>query len=337
MKTNGRGGRGLGAGRWAAWIVLSGAMITGAGCESWQFWKSDEAKSNAVTKKTPAKTAAKPAPPFGDVARAYNARVAPLDRVFAWTNLKLTYFDEQGEKRTEDPEGRLQVVRPDKLALSLGKAGTTLFWLGSDSERYWWIDLTDKDKPVAAVGRHALFNDQTARRIGLAIQPLDLIRLLGVVPINVSGTGATQWSEDGKQVGITSTLGNRGFQRIWLDPESLTPQEIELFSKDRQLIARAVHEGVEYVEITRKELPQALGAERARMPSRVFITHFESGTEVRITLTGVKDGRIVDAAFNLDEILRRNGVERVIDLDKDATPRAEGPDAGNPVAASGGR
>lgn len=314
----------------AALLIICG---TNAGCESWQFWKSDEPKSDAVTKASAPKPKTKAAPPFGDVARAYNARVAPLDRVFAWTNLKLTYFDEKGEKRTEDPEGTLQIVRPDKLSLTLGKAGTTLFRLGSDPDRYWWIDLTDKDKPIAAVGKHSKFSDQTARRIGLAIQPLDLIRLLGVVPINVSSKGATQWSEDGKQVGVTSAIGERGFQRVLLDPESLTPQEIELFSKDRQLIARAVHEGVEYVEVTRKDVPQLMGAERARMPSRVFITHFESGTEVRITLTGVKDGKIIDAAFNLDEILRRNNVERVIDLDRDASKaQREMPDDASMIA-----
>ena len=71
-----------------------------------------------------------PAPDYSEVAIRYNRRVDRLDRFFARANLNVTYFDQDGEKRNEQPEGRLQVIRPDRLALSLGRAGQTLFWFG---------------------------------------------------------------------------------------------------------------------------------------------------------------------------------------------------------------
>jgi hypothetical protein len=294
--------------RLAVVLVSCGACL--AGCESFRFpWDKGEQAAEVRPQPRPDK----PLPRFVDVARQYNQRVANLDRISAWSNIKLTYFDEDGKPRTEDPEGRLQIIRPAKLALTLGKAGQTLFWFGSDPEKYWWIDLTDKAKPVAAVGRHESFDDQAAQRIGLAIQPLDLIRLMGVVPINTVAPGATQWSADGKQLGVTSALENRGFQRIWMDPATLTPQEIEIFDINRRLVMTASHEGSEPVEITRK-LPSPAGP-APRVPGRVFVNHFDSGTEVRLTLTGVKDGPISERAFDLAELLKRYQVERVVDVD----------------------
>lgn len=292
----------------AATIALAGlAAATVGGCECGKKPGSSDA---VVLVRTD------PPPAYAPTARAFNERVQHLDRVFAWVNLKLTYFDEQGEKKTEDPEGRLQVVRPNKLALSLGKAGQTLFWFGCDPERYWWLDLSDKSKAYAAVGQHDRFDAGAAKRIGLAIRPLDLIRVLGVVPLSAASTGATQWSADGKQLGVTTPLDDRGFTRYWLDPATLVVQEIEIFDARREPILHARHEGFESVEITRDL--KGVRVSQIRVPSRIHITHLPTQTEVRMTLTGVRDGPVSDKAFDLDELLRRNQIERVIDLDKRA-------------------
>ena len=292
----------------AAVLVACGIGAGLWGCEGGMPWESSRDKPEVK-----ADASGKAAPNFVDVAREYNLRVAGLERLSAWSNIKLTYFDEDGKPRTEEPEGRLQIVRPSKLALTLGKAGQTLFWFGSDAERYWWIDLTDKAKPIVAVGTHEKFDDSAAKRIGLAIQPLDLIRLVGVVPINTVAPGATQWSRDGKQLGVTSALENRGFQRIWMDPLTYTPAEIEIFDSQRKLVLTAAHEGSVVVELTRK--PSAPLVATPRVPGRVFVTHYDSGTEVRLTLTGAKDGPISDKAFDLQELLSRFQVERVVDVD----------------------
>ncbi|MBY0262817.1 MAG: hypothetical protein K2Q20_10760, partial [Phycisphaerales bacterium] len=125
--------------RCAAVLLTCGLGMGLAGCEGGMPWDSSPRDKPEVK----AEAGGKALPKFVDVAREYNLRVASLERLSAWSNIKLTYFDEEGKPRTEEPEGRLQIVRPSKLALTLGKAGQTLFWFGSDPERYWWIDLTD--------------------------------------------------------------------------------------------------------------------------------------------------------------------------------------------------
>jgi hypothetical protein len=295
--------------------------LGGGGCEeSSKLRKDADAPlvENAVRGKAPA---------YADAARAYNQNVKLLDRVSARVNILLTYFDDKGEKRTEDPEGRLQIVRPNKLALSLGKAGQTLFWFGCDPVQYWWIDLSDKNDRIAALGDHTKFDDLTARRIGLPIRPLDMIRLMGVVPMDVSARGATQWAGDGSLLGITSPVGDRGFQRVWVDPDTYRMRMIEIYDKSRTKILVAEHEGQERVDI-RRDVPGAALA-HVYMPSRVMVTHLPTDTTARITLTDVRDGPITDKAFDLKVLLDKYPVDKTLDLD---TRRAGGPAGGGQKA-----
>lgn len=252
-------------------------------------------------------------PTYEQAARDYNRTVDFLDRVSARANILITYFDEEGNERTEDPEGRLQIIRPNKLALSLGKAGQILFWFGCDPEKYWWIDLSEKGKRIAAVGRHEKFDDATAARIGLPIKPLDLIRVLGIVRMDVSVRGATQWSDDGKLLGISAPIGDRGFQRTWVEPKTMRVVMVEIFDRNRDKVVVADHTGDEPVEFTR-DIPGAAFA-HVRMPSRVEILHVETQTRARLTLTGVRDGPITEKAFDLSVLLDKYPVDKTIDLD----------------------
>jgi hypothetical protein len=269
-----------------------------------------------------------PLPSYAETAAAYNARLVGTDRLVARANIRLTYFDKDGERRSEQPEGTLQIIRPDRLALSLGKAGQTLFWFGCDPERYWWIDLTDKAMRVAYVGRHAALDapgGAARQQFGIAIRPTDLIQLLGIVPLDPNTKGQMQWSADGKRLGIVTrlaptasgTTAAAGYQRLWVDPVKLIPAKIELYDAALKLVLVGEHEGQENLEITRTGISELIGA-HPRVPARVYCRHAESGTDIRLTFTGVKDGRISDRAFVLDELVKQLGVDRVVDLDAPA-------------------
>ncbi|MFN7022626.1 MAG: hypothetical protein ACK4WH_15055 [Phycisphaerales bacterium] len=272
--------------------------------------------------------AKKPLPEYAAVAAAYNKRLIGCDRIVARANIRLVYFDKQGERQVENPEGTLQIVTEDpfrpKLALSLGKAGQTLFWFGCDAERYWWLDLSDKNDRVGGVGRLALFdrpavaNGVAKQRLGLDIKPTDLIRLLGVIPLDQTGPAKLQWSRDGALLGIVTRLeGARGggSQRLWVEPATLIPRTIELYNRTGRLVLVGEHEGLENVQITRTGIPELIGA-RPRVPARVQCFHADSGSDIRLTLSGAKDGPISDKAFSLDELKRRLNVDRVIDFDR---------------------
>jgi hypothetical protein len=290
----------------AAWGVAMAAVFVLGGCQGMGM-NGDKADQDAAVARL-----GKP-PDYADVARDYNRTIDFLDRISARANILITYFDEEGNERHEDPEGRLQILRPNKLALSLGKAGQILFWFGCDPEKYWWLDLSEQGKRIAAVGRHENFDDATAARIGLPIKPLDLIRLIGVVKMDVSVGGATQWSNDGRLLGVTTPIGDRGFQRTWVDPKSLRPVTIEIFDRHRDKVLVAEHTGEEQVEITR-DVPGARGA-HVRVPSRVEITHLETQTKARLTMTGVRDGPITEKAFDLTVLLDKYPVDKTLDLD----------------------
>jgi hypothetical protein len=259
---------------------------------------------------------------YAQAARQFNRSIDYLDRMQARVNILLTYYDEEGNERHEDPEGRLQIIRPNKLAVSLGKAGQVLFWFGCDPEEYWWLDLSEKGKRLAAIGRHEKFDDATAQRIGMPIKPLDLIRLMGVVKMDVAVRGATQWSDDGKLLGISSPIGDRGFQRVWVEPTTMNAVTIEIFDRNRNMVLVADHSGSEMVEINR-DIP-GIKVGQVRVASRVEITHLDTKAKVRVTLTGVKDGPVSDKAFDLPTLLDKYPVDKTIDLDakKKATPAA---------------
>lgn len=314
--------------------LLAGAcgLALLAGCQdSAEVPKSADASQQALV------ASLGPAPTYTQAAAAYNRRVAPLDRLFARANIQLTYLDKDGELRTEQPEGMLQIIRPDKLSLNLGKAGQNLFWFGCDSQRYWWLDLSDKNDKFAAVGRHDLFGtpgNLASKRLGVAIRPRDLIMLLGIVPLDPAGRGVTHWASNQPKDGSPPSLmvlapvgtgtAAAGWVRLTLDAKSMMPRSIDLMDAKQKLILTARHEGEEQVEITRSDAKGTIGA-GALVPiaGRVYAHHFESGTDFRLTLTGASDKVTSQKAFDLAELVKTLRVDRQIDLD--AGSRAPAP------------
>lgn len=301
--------------------LLSTGLLLG-GCEG---WGGKSTTDEPVLVKPDKPGVRVPTPTYATIVERWNDRVDGLDRLFVRANLLVDYFDEKGELQRETPEGRLQVVRPDKLALSLGKAGANLFWFGSDEERYWWLDMSKDDARVAAIGKHTNFDRGASRRLGLAIRPLDLIKVLGISPLDPKARARVDWSEDGALVVVTllSTNPTEGSVRMFLVPGLFMPRTIELSGPDGQLEVIAEHEGEERVEITR-QIPAAIGA-RPPISSRVTISHLSSGTQIRLTMTGAKDGPVSDKAFDFDELRKRFVIDRIVDLDAPPKPAPQTP------------
>jgi len=99
-------------------------------------------------------------PAYEDVVAAYNARVSAFGRVWARVTAVYRGVDDAGNRLSEQAEGHLQIERPDRVALSLGKLGETYLYLGSNESRYWWIDLVDAaGRPVLRVTRRYRVRD----------------------------------------------------------------------------------------------------------------------------------------------------------------------------------
>lgn len=184
-----------------------------------------DTSSNRTKDTPPAIT--QPLPAYAVIAQKYNKRVERLDKVWARMSMRVTGLDTQGEPVDEQAEGHLQVVRPDKLALSITKVGETYFYLGSNAELYWWLDL-HQDPHRALVGHHDKATPAQAAKFDIPVHPLDLLELLGVTPLPPGATASVAWSKDGKSVDV-KVPGRWGQRRLLLDPVSYAPREIDLF------------------------------------------------------------------------------------------------------------
>lgn len=322
-------------------------LLTAGGCES----TPDESNDGQVVRRDPP-------PTYAEIARLYNPRLEALDRMRARANVRLRYRDDDGEWKEEQPEGLLQIVRPDRLALSLGKASSTLYWFGCDDKRYWWLDLNEKPKR-ARVGTRTPDGAAAREQLGVSVAPWDLVYLLGIVPLDErlstaasapgaaaaareAGGGTTAWSADGAMVVVTAPIGDaqpskplvapgpprsavatsrtpaptaapRGFQRLWIDPKDGFPSRIEILDPQGAVLVVSELSGDERAEIRSRPV----GA-RPRLPSQVYVHPADSEAEIRLTLTDVRDGPIVDDAFKLKDLLENFSIDDVNVEDLDA-------------------
>jgi hypothetical protein len=275
------------------------------------------------------------APPYAEVAAQFNQRVERLGRVWGQATVQIRYNDADGDRRWEQGEGFLTLQRPDRVALSVGKLGETLFWLGGDGERYWWLDLSSKPKRATS-GRY----DGPARRGGLStrlgglaatISPKDLFALLAIEPLPTEG-GVSRWSADGRWLGLETAWAGTGRRVVWVIPGTLEAQKVELFSD-------ASGPAVLSAVLTVYEPVDQVGDSRIRpqVPGRAVITHTESGTELRLALSGLDNQprRFPPAAFKLEEIIKTFPVDEAVDLDVAATRQTEAAAARARAARSG--
>ncbi|HBS28616.1 MAG TPA: hypothetical protein DEB06_03995 [Phycisphaerales bacterium] len=265
---------------------------------------------------------ARPTPGYAEVAALYNARAARLSRVWARAVVSIAFRDQDGTRRSEQGEGHFQFVAPADSALSVGKLGEVYLWVGSDAHRYWLLEPRDPKRGV--VGRHELLNESTLDRLGLPAAPLDLLRVVAVTPMpeQPEPPAAVAWSSDGAML-VVDLPTRRGIWRYWLEPRDMLPQVIELIGPGDEVILSASLERYERVTL------RGQGGFFPLMPSRVRLTHHESGSTLSLTLQALSDGgesRLTREAFDLDALVALFNIIDLRDADAPTTaPRASAP------------
>lgn len=254
-----------------------------------------------------------PPPAWAELREAYNDRADKLDRLWAQTVVRVRTIDDQGRRREDQGEGYLQIIRPDRVSLSLGKLVDRMyFFLGSNEEWYWWLDTLDRDEQFAIVGRHELASREKAAELGVPVHPLDLLELIGITPLPQEGPEPV-WSADGRlEVALPGRWGTR---RLLIDPLEMRPLAIELRSEDGALAARAELDSYTTV---RSDGPGA----NPSIPRRIFIDLPQIDAEVTLDVSRPQSvrSRPRDIAFDLDELLDRQRIERIRLLDEPREP-----------------
>jgi len=257
-----------------------------------------------------------PPPSYAEIARVYNDRAERLDRVWARAVVRFEYEDDRGRMRREQGEGHLQFLAPGRLALSVGKLGETLFWLGCDEQRYWWFDLHEANQ--ASIGRHQNLGRPCNKSLGLPAHPHDIIQLLGVTPMptgSIASSARVGWSGDGRWI-VVELPGAAGYTQYFIDPESYEPGWIKLLHpSDRSPLVHAELEN--YGNVSRRDE----GGFFPRMASRISIRSPDEAGEIRLTLSAMSDGRedrgrLADSAFSFDALSRAYRPQNVVILDE---------------------
>lgn len=248
---------------------------------------------------------------YEQFAARYNARAERLERLWARAVVAIRYRDADNRRRSEQGEGHFQFLAPAQLALSVGKLGEIIAWLGCDSEAFWFFERADADR--LTVARHENVGRPCARAGAVPCNPLDIIDLLGVTPIPASG-GRIAWAADGRRL-VVEVPARTGRRLITIAPGAAEPSRIALMphSGPTPLL---VAELTDYSNVA----IAGSGAIPPRAPGRAVITHPETGDEIRIALYDPSDGavagRLNPDAFNLDFLIDAFTPKTIIVLDE---------------------
>lgn len=288
----------------AAACCAGAASVLGlVGCDAFD-------RTEPKASSTPAKASTAPVSmTFAELAKSYNQRVARLDRVWARTTLRVEGVENSGEKIDEQAEGNLQFIRSRKLALTVTKVGEPIYYMGSNDEQFWWLDIRQNHR--ALVGSHADATPRSVANFGVPVLPLDLIELLGLLPIDPAAAGFVRSGAAGLEVFYPSRTS---VIAMLLDPKTFEPKIIELRTPKGQSLLRA--ELLKYKPVM---VPGGGVAPTMATWYKIAITGTQTKMEIRVYDAENRGERMKEAPYKLDTLLRAYRIDDVRTVLPDGT------------------
>ncbi len=253
---------------------------------------------------------AAPLPTYDEIAKAHNARVAQLQRVWSLATISMTWTEESGKKRWEQGNGHLQHEAPMNTALSIGKLGETLFWVGTDEEQYWIIDLQNGRR--AYIGSHDMLTPERVAELGLAVAPAELPMLLGLRPLPLQfarGVPRPTVSAGAPGTAVVTIPQDERTLAYTFDARRIMPRQISVLDGDGRLLLTSDLRDDNHVTIAGQDafLPM--------MATLIDIRNETDGASIKITLSQMSDRKIKPVNFDLSQLVETLGVTEFIDLD----------------------
>lgn len=265
-------------------LYFTATILFGAGCESTQ---QASPRGN------------QPLPPYAKLAEAHNANAALLQQMWSRCTIAMRWTDEDGHLNHQQAEG-LFIFRGERdIALKISKIdAVNLFWFGSNSEKYWLIDLYN-DPKTTYVGSHT--NPRQALPIKLPVS--SMLQLVAVRPI--AETGAV--SEENGLIVLSPTDQPI---RLYLDPEHQMPVKTEVLDKHGFVEATCFMHSFERLDVEGvSSLADPFVATRF-----VVTTPADSGS-MTLVLDDMQTSKVSDIQFDLERLKKAFPTERMIDLD----------------------
>lgn len=252
-------------------------------------------------------------PSYAAVAKIYNERIARLPRVWANSVVSADFTDDKGNQRYEQGNGHFQFQRPHSLALDIGKAGETLFWLGCDNDRFWVFDL--QKQRTAHVGSLAKLTRERAAELGLPAIPSEFPMLMGIAPLPTDANASIRSINKGKAWRISLPPRNAIVTRLILDPQKVWPTRIEQLDLNGELLLESELAEYHQVKIAGE------GGFFPQIPGRTRIVHPATNTTMIITLDDPVDDRQINPMnFDYAELKNRLGAQNEINIDDQPAP-----------------
>jgi uncharacterized RDD family membrane protein YckC len=261
-----------------------------------------------------------PLPKAGDLIAVHNQNVEKLDRLWARTELRLQGVDQDGNDLDETAEGHFQFIRPGRVSLTVNKVGETYFCLGSNEIFYWWMDLR---KPRSALmGEIAKATPKTVERFGVPVHPLDLIDLVGIMPIEAEDAeaGTLAWSADGNQAELL-VQGRWGPRVFSFSSPGSKLTGVRLLDASGKIVCESRIERTE--RVTFRDDPSVI----AEAPVRMVISIPASSMQVTIVMHDPQNRgtAMKDAAFKPDLLLKAYNIPQDMVRSLDVSARTESP------------
>ncbi len=285
--------------RTGAVAVLIAGVLWAEGCES--------AKPAATVTQ---REVIPPTPGYAELVEKHNRNLEGLERLWARVELSMRWVEDDGDRRTEDAEGHLMTVPPDRVALSLGKLGSTLFWAGCDPKKYWLFDLSQSEHKVAFVGTHERSSVSSEILPGVAVRPLDLPRVLGLVrldPTLTPAAPAVEWWRGGWVIEPPGTNA-----RLLLEPQTARVRRVDLIdSLGRSVVSCELSEPTTV-------LTESESATLLVVASRAVIRVVGRQGQVSLRLRDMttRQAKIKPRAFEFETLVKAHKPDEVVDLDE---------------------
>jgi hypothetical protein len=250
-------------------------------------------------------------PSYGELVARYNRNIAALDQLWSRSKVSVTWRDDKGKKRSVSGEGNVIIVRPRKVALTVGKLGTPGLWAGCDTQSYWLFDLQED---VAFVGCHEYAGHDCSYSFPLPVLPAHVPYLLGVMLLDPTLVPDDPAVERLRGYALIEPPGLG--MRMMLVPQSGRVVRIDLLDEmgGSAVVCRlSAYQTVEVAEASVGQVPQ--------MPSKADIYVVHGDTKMTVSLSHLSDGRADDSfrpsVFKLDKLLKLHKPDEVVFLDKD--------------------
>ena len=214
----------------------------------------------------------------------------------AWGTVELRWEDDSGD-HFQNADIECVIQQPASSAFRIDKAGTIIFWFGSDQQRYWLFDDTGDDTVLWTRPHPAPGAVETQNTLILPVPPLSLLDMLGLTPLEAaSPEGFLSRNEAGAL--IAECVGRAGQLRVTIDPNTMLATTIELLDDTGEPRIRSRLD-----RFVRAEILGELEVSWPSFPTLINVEDLKGTTAIRLGLedpTTDLSEQPLDVLFNLD-------------------------------------